>query len=944
MNDVENRNGDSNLIVHLSEFAGEQERLAWLDAHRYQLTVDCFEEAKAQSDALLMQQPDKSLDIAEAALQAASFSSAPLTEALARWAQGNALAYLGRYAQALDAYTQAYIVCDEHSQEQLMVARLQSNMVAMLNNLGRYQEALDMADVARRALQPWAQTRYMATLEMNVGSICRLLGHYNEALSAYERGRAIFAELENHVQVARMDINRARALVCLDRFQEAEALLQQASYVLEQADQTLPAARADLNRATLLSRQGHHRKALQSYGRARNVFNSLGIETDVAVTDMYRTYDYLALNLLPEAEELATQASAVLSAHSMPRYVALAAGNRAIATRKMGHFADALDDLHEAQQFFAGQGAQVEVALFDLERALCLREMNEPERAAQVAREARVVLGKHNLTLQAARASLILADCLLTVDQVGAAHSLYTAALAEIEEMPSLAWWAYDGLGRIAEVRGQTQQAFTHYSNAITCLEAVQDALGIDEFRAGFLDDKLLVYRRAVRLALELKRQEEAFRHIEQSKSGVWRDFVLQEAETDIDQNELRNLRSKWHWLYNRLNRPDEKEGFRGGEAGTYWADLHELEMQILQIRRDSSRHLSSSPIPSLQTVQRRIPPGTLLLDYYCTDEAVIVLIIDPETCRFERLASLSAVERLVWQWQFNVESMRELIWAGLSAQTSQLQSEAHNILGNLYHRLIAPLESFLQDCHQVWIVPHDFLWAVPFAALRGTPCGGSRTRYLSECFEIAYLPAMLIVPGVKQAKSSLFGASLVVAYSDDGLLAHTIDEGQTVSAMLGNAPLLLEADATVERVRASASHCSLLHLATHGVFRADAPLFSAVHLADGWLTAGDLETWRMPRAELVTLSACETGVNQSRGSDLLGLARGFFGAGARHLVASQWMVDDASTSTLMASFYSALHREGSVAFALQQAQVAAMKQYAHPFFWAGFKVMVGQL
>jgi len=128
--------------------------------------------------------------------------------------------------------------------------------------------------------------------------------------------------------------------------------------------------------------------------------------------------------------------------------------------------------------------------------------------------------------------------------------------------------------------------------------------------------------------------------------------------------------------------------------------------------------------------------------------------------------------------------------------------------------------------------------------------------------------------------------------------------------------------------------------LATHGFFRADAPLFSALHLADGWLTAGDLEEWSFPHVRLVTLSACETGVILSRGSDLLGLARGFFRAGARQLVVSLWPVDDVSTAGLMAHFYSALQAGKGVASALQEAQIATLREHHHPFHWAGFVVM----
>jgi len=209
------------------------------------------------------------------------------------------------------------------------------------------------------------------------------------------------------------------------------------------------------------------------------------------------------------------------------------------------------------------------------------------------------------------------------------------------------------------------------------------------------------------------------------------------------------------------------------------------------------------------------------------------------------------------------------------------------------------------------------------------------------EKFELTCLPGLSILEQNRQEDvPALLDAPLIVGYSEGGRLAHAVSEAWTVAATLGRGALLLEDEATMGRLRIAASSCTLLHLATHGFFRADAPLFSALHLADGWLTAGDLEEWSLPRVGLVTLSACETGVILSRGSDLLGLARGFFRAGARQLVVSLWPVDDVSTAELMARFYGGLQAGQKAVAALQEAQVATLERYRHPFYWAGFVVM----
>lgn len=91
--------------------------------------------------------------------------------------------------------------------------------------------------------------------------------------------------------------------------------------------------------------------------------------------------------------------------------------------------------------------------------------------------------------------------------------------------------------------------------------------------------------------------------------------------------------------------------------------------------------------------------------------------------------------------------------------------------------------------------------------------------------------------------------------------------------------------------------------------------------------------------ADLVTLSACETGMGKVlSGDDVVGLTRGFLYAGANSIVASLWPVSDDETKFLMTSFYSNLKKMPKVE-ALRQAQLETKKKYPHPFFWSAFQL-----
>ena len=139
-------------------------------------------------------------------------------------------------------------------------------------------------------------------------------------------------------------------------------------------------------------------------------------------------------------------------------------------------------------------------------------------------------------------------------------------------------------------------------------------------------------------------------------------------------------------------------------------------------------------------------------------------------------------------------------------------------------------------------------------------------------------------------------------------------------------ATLLDGADATVERAMAGLDGATLAHVAAHGRFRPDSPLFSSLEMADGPLTVHDLERLKVAPYRLI-LSACESGVLAPVGADeLLGLASALFSIGTAGLVCSIAEVNDDATAALMLDLHDHLTRnaEGGLAEALLAARLAA--------------------
>jgi CHAT domain-containing protein len=180
----------------------------------------------------------------------------------------------------------------------------------------------------------------------------------------------------------------------------------------------------------------------------------------------------------------------------------------------------------------------------------------------------------------------------------------------------------------------------------------------------------------------------------------------------------------------------------------------------------------------------------------------------------------------------------------------------------------------------------------------------------------------------------------IAFGYSAHERLPYAPQEAAAVAGLF-DGQALTEAEATLAQLHTVGTAARVLHLATHGDFNPDNPLFSGLTLADGQLSTLDIFNLRL-QASLVTLSACQTGRSVIKGGDeLLGLMRAFLYAGAASVMLSYWRVADQSTMALMQLFYQYLAQNAAKGHALRQAQCdfihSADARLAHPYSWASF-------
>jgi len=352
------------------------------------------------------------------------------------------------------------------------------------------------------------------------------------------------------------------------------------------------------------------------------------------------------------------------------------------------------------------------------------------------------------------------------------------------------------------------------------------------------------------------------------------------------------------------------------------------IQIRTRQDLKNRAPELASLVTVTHQTVSdlhALIPRDEALIEYYYRGREMYAFILSDGRLKAVKLDSEGLAE--------DVQAFRRLVDSPSSTGFMEMAEK-------LYRRLFQPLESTLNKKH-LMIVFHGALHYLPANALH------DGKGYLIDRYSIRMMPSAGAMKYLSDKKTDRRGGILIFGnpdLGDPGLdLEYAQREAAEIARIRPASRVFVRKEATEAALRRYGSSYPCIHFATHGQFNAESPLKSALLLApdlehNGVLTVDKLYSLTLD-ADLVTLSACETGLSRiANGDDMVGLTRGFLYAGSRSIVASLWKVDDLATSLLMTRFYRELDKTDKRE-ALRTAQLENKKKYPHPYYWASFQL-----
>jgi tetratricopeptide (TPR) repeat protein len=826
----------------------------------------------------------------------------------------------------------------------------------VLDDLGRHDEAVrvgerllaeidhldEVQEPAVRELICWLR----AAAQENLGAAYGYTGRHQRAMSAYDGARDQYADVGGPDDVARCQANRGVELVAMGFALAGHGDVREASEAFFELGDRHSYAKCLGHLADAELLLGWFTDCLDHITEARALLAELEATTESIRLAVKACRAYLSLNLLDEAIDVGREAEELLTELGLRHDLAEVRLLLAVALHASGEPDRALETSHEAiAGALASDDAPLRIrALVTRSQILAEQECWDDARCS--AYEA-VEAARHGTWPSEEWAARLQLSRLLDGAE-SEEHLAVATRLAEELDLPYLRYGVLLERGRRSRSAGEWGEARRLFQQAVQVVEDLRSNISSASVRTSFLEGRTAGHDELLTTLLLTDSPQDrarAFELVERSRARTLGDMVagrllprpgdiggtnpaISELQADLD--------ACYRALLSGGNEMDRERRRLVQDRATELETL--LQRTRLEVGSESETLPAASATSAVSTVVPTPTGDEQVVEYHAANDRLVAFVWTAGRLRVvSNFPTLADTARLVDAWVRHCERY-QLALTLPGGVSEQVTAAADGTLGRLWANIFAPVAEHLTPDRELLVVPHGPLHAVPFHALPGPECR------VGETWTVSLAPSYTVASMLHSGGSSA-ARSLVVGVPDEAAPA-VAGEARAVASMLPDAELLLDDTATLDRLRVAARQPrAVVHLACHGLHRSRNPMFSALKLSDGWLTAHDVMSMDFTDS-LVVLSACESGRHNSDRvlAEPLGLARSFLAVGARAVVVSLWRTDDSVAAEVMSEFY---HHYGlglAPAAALQRAQAAVRIRHPHPAAWAPFTVHGGLL
>ncbi|MDY7002493.1 MAG: tetratricopeptide repeat protein, partial [Cyanobacteriota bacterium] len=824
---------------------------------------------------------------------------------------------LGEKQKALDYFNQSLLLSKEMGDKKIETATL-NNIGAIYNDLGEKQKALNFYNQSLLLSKEIGDKKIEATTLNNIGQIYSDLGEKQGALNSYKQSLGLSKQVGDKATEAKTLNNIGQIYSDLGEKQKALDYFKQSLSLSEQVRNKKTETVVLNNIGGVYSDLGEKQKALNFYNQSLSL--SKQIEDKTAESN---TLD----NIGGVYSDLGENEKA-LDFYNQSLSLSKQVEDKAIEARSLHNMGTIYGDLGEQEK-----------ALEFLNQSLTLRR--------QVG------------------------------DREGEANTINGIAVRKVD-------------------KGQLKEALTDIKQAIEIIENLRTKVVSQELRTSFFAEWQYIYRNYIYILMELHKQNPNANHhitaLEISERARSRSLIelLTEANADIrkdidpkllqqERQLIQRIGAKTQALHTSKLSDGEREKIKT-EIRTIQTQLQQLETQIKKISPRYANLKYPKPL-TISQIQEVVDSDTILLSYWLGGGRSYLWAVTPDSVTVHELPRAGDIATTVQEFLKFLKDKAEQ-----DAGTGEVEIQAAKVS----EMLLLPVADQLKN-KRLAIISDGIIQYIPFSVLP-PPQTNPDLPYqpLIVNHEIVNLPSASTIYNQRKYPNQLAPKTIAVIAdpvfnADDervtnknisqddtteqelkitvsltrgtplegqewSRLKYTRQEADQILALVPDNQKMQVYDFAANLKNAQASEISdyrVVHLATHGFFNDELPENSGIVLSlvneqgkevEGYLTTPNVFNLNLP-AELIVLSACETGLGKNvSGEGLVGLTRGLMYAGGERVMVSLWSVDDGGTSELMVKFYRKMWEEGlSPAAALRSAQLEMWDDGKVAFLWAPF-------
>ncbi|MEP0820813.1 CHAT domain-containing protein [Trichocoleus desertorum GB2-A4] len=787
-------------------------------------------------------------------------------------------------------------------------------------------------------------------------------GKLEAALKSWQAAQLQYQQLQDRQGEASVLANIGATYAMMERYREAVTTLETLLPIAQALNLTRIAAEAQGSLGLAYGSLDNYSQAITAHRSAGKLMRALGDRQGLGQVLLNLGNSFEAVGDYDSAKSAYEQSLKLAQQTSDRPGEAIAQSNLGALYANLGQYDDAIAALERGLSLAKATGNQSSQASTLINLGAVYHSQQEVEKA----------LGYYQQSLAIAQQTQQRQRQVEALGSLGIAYADkgdYPKALKFLQQglnlaksldSPQLEGKTLNNLGHTLLEAGRLTEAETQLRAAIKLLDGIRPGLS-DTYKISIFDTQVQTYNLLQQVLIAAKQPEAALEISEQGRARAFVELLSRRVSQQSHQKSVKSDESRL--TIDQLKQIARQQNATLVEYAIVFDD--DFKFQGKQRGREQDLYIWVVN-PSGQISFRQVDLKPLW-----QQDLTLSQLVNAGRC----LNGSPACDRLIQSVISKaVNRNKQLTFPETPLPTHSTDphpdDEKNIALQRLHSLLIEPIADLLptNPNTRIIFIPQESLFLVPFPALQD-----EKGQYLIQRHTILSSPAIQVLALThqqrQQARKSRQASPLVVGNpvmpvvsvapgqppEQLSPLPNAEEEAHKVAQLL-NTVAITGSQATKISIKQKLPQAQIIHLATHGLLEYGSQgdyvslegigVPGAIALApsgddNGLLTASEILDLQL-QAELVVLSACETGRGRITGDGVVGLSRAFISAGVPSVVVSLWAVPDDATAQLMVAFYQNLQQHSDKAQALRQAMLATMNDHPSPFDWAAF-TLVGE-